>query len=367
MASHDLTAAIPRPSAEPWRDDLVTSLCAVTLIAGLFLDGWNHINLQDGALGGFFTIWHGLLYAGFGATATWVLTRNPHLYVRGERAASHMQSVAGVPLRYPFAIAGIAIATFGLLGDAVWHTVFGEEEGVARVIGPFHLFLFTGAALLIAAPFRSAWHAPQYYPRVASWRTILPPLISLTLVAALVAFMFQWLSAFVDWQPSLAIDRVPAALAENDAVAGTVEFAGVARLFVTNLVLLAPLLMLLERWRPPFGAATFMFTGVAALMSALTEFDLGGSIVAAAVGGLAADVVIARFDPSPRKVPAFRAVAGITPLVLWPAYFFALWLFHDVAWPTDLWLGATALMSVTGLAISFFAIPPAVTELDETP
>ena len=49
----------------PWREDLITSLLATTLVAGLFLDGWNHINLQNGALGSFFTVWHALLYTGF--------------------------------------------------------------------------------------------------------------------------------------------------------------------------------------------------------------------------------------------------------------------------------------------------------------
>ena len=52
-----------------WREDLITSLLSILLVAGLFLDGWNHINLQNGALGSFFTIWHALLYAGFNATA----------------------------------------------------------------------------------------------------------------------------------------------------------------------------------------------------------------------------------------------------------------------------------------------------------
>jgi hypothetical protein len=33
-----------------WREDLVTSLLATLLVVGLFLDGWNHINLQNGAV-----------------------------------------------------------------------------------------------------------------------------------------------------------------------------------------------------------------------------------------------------------------------------------------------------------------------------
>ena len=135
----------------PWRDDLVAAVLATTLVCGLFVDGWNHINLQDGALGGFFTIWHALLYAGFSATACWVVTRNPHLFRRG-RPQGYFHPVVGVPLRYPLAVTGIAVATVGLFGDLVWHTAFGEEEGVARVIAPFHLLLFAGAAGLVAAP-----------------------------------------------------------------------------------------------------------------------------------------------------------------------------------------------------------------------
>ena len=66
-----------------WREDLITGLLAGLLVLGLFLDGWSHINLQNGVLGEFWTVWHGLLYTGFTATAFWVLTRNPHLYTRG--------------------------------------------------------------------------------------------------------------------------------------------------------------------------------------------------------------------------------------------------------------------------------------------
>src|SRR5512147_1515747 len=93
----------------PWRDDLVTSLLATLLVAGLFLDGWNHINLQNGALGSFFTIWHALLYAGFNATALWVVTRNPHLYTRGVAPAPYLTPILGLRLRYPLAIFGLAI------------------------------------------------------------------------------------------------------------------------------------------------------------------------------------------------------------------------------------------------------------------
>jgi hypothetical protein len=356
--------AAPEPAeAKPfslWREDLIAALLSTTMIFGLFLDGWNHINLQNGTLGSFFTPWHAALYAGFTATAVWVMTRNPHLYLRGRTPKPEFHLLAGVALRYPFAIAGIAVATFGMVGDAIWHSLFGEETGVARVIAPFHLFLFAGAGGLIAAPLRSAWHAPEHYPARGSFKNILPPLISLTLVAALASFMFQWLSAFLHWTPSIEIDRIPAALADQENVKGTIEFADVSRVIVTNLLLMAPILLALRRWRLPFGSVTFLFTSVALTMTGLAEYRLGWTILAAAAGGATADVLIRRLQPSPGRPSTYRIIALVTPIALWLVYFAALIAIYDVNWPTDLWLGTVCLAGLTGLLLSFLAVPPAV-------
>ncbi|MEP6694559.1 MAG: hypothetical protein ABJB39_07945 [Chloroflexota bacterium] len=345
-----------------WREDLVTSLLATLLVLGLFLDGWNHINLQNGALGGFFTIWHALLYAGFSCTALWVVTRNPHLYTRGARPAPYFHKFLGISLRYPLAIGGLAIATVALFGDIVWHTAFGGETGVARVIAPFHLLLFAGAAGLVSAPLRSAWYAPQYYPNKLSFRRILPPLLSLTLVTCVAAFMFQWLNAFLDWTPSVTIGRIPQELASDARIRGTTEFAGAARILVTNLILLAPLFLALRRWSLPFGSATLLFVMVSFAMSALTSFDLGATVFAALVGGLVADGLIDGLTPDAHRTFGYRAMAAITPLALWSAYFLILIFVYRSPWPFDLWLGTTMLASISGLLLSYVAIPPALPE-----
>jgi hypothetical protein len=343
----------------PWRDDLVAAVLATTLVLGLFLDGWNHINLQDGALGSFFTIWHALLYAGFSATAAWVITRNPHLYATGRRPKGYFHPVLGIPLRYPLAITGIVVATIGLFGDLAWHTAFGEETGVARVIGPFHLLLFAGAVGLVSAPLRSAWYARAYYPGQPSFKTILPPLLSLTLATAVTAFMFQWLSAFVDWTPSIQYGRIPAELAHDDRIVGVAEFASVARVLVTNVILLAPLLLALKHWCLPFGSATFLFVTVASLMCALTQFELGGTILAAAAGGLVADTLVRWLRPGDERTFGLRVVAGLVPLALWTTYFLVLRAVHDVVWPLDLWIGTTVLATIIGILLSFVAMAPA--------
>src|SRR5207245_1256937 len=128
-------------------------------------------------------------------------------------------------------VAGLFLAT-------AWHTAFGPESGVARVIAPFHLFLFVAAAALASAPLRSAWYAPGYYPSASSLRTILPPLISLTLVTCVAAFMFQWLNAFLDCTPSVTVGHVPADLARGTRIRGPTEIAGEGRHLVKHLNLL---------------------------------------------------------------------------------------------------------------------------------
>ncbi|HEV8627082.1 MAG TPA: hypothetical protein VG034_21765 [Acidimicrobiia bacterium] len=345
-----------------WREDAIAAASGGVLMLGLLLDGWNHINLQNGALGGFFTPWHGLLYAGFTLSASWVITRNAHLYRPDRVAKPQFHPILGVPLRYPLAMVGIVIASAGVVGDALWHTLFGEETGVARVIAPFHLLLFTGAALVLSAPLRSGWHAPETYPPRPSLAQILPPLCSLTLITALVAFMFQWLSAFTDWAPSLQLGHLPAGLADDPRVRGTVELAGVARVVVTNLILVAPVLLALRRWRLPFGSVTVMWTAVAVFMSALTNFRSGGAVLAAGAGGLFTDLLIARLNPSPAHPLTLRLLGALTPGVTWSTFFLLTALIHDTPWPGDLWMGTVGVASMTGIALSFLAVPVAVPE-----
>ena len=343
-----------------WREDLITSLLAMLLVSGLFLDGWSHIKLQNGVLGEFLTVWHAVLYTGFNATAIWVVTRNPHLYTRGAKPQPYFHPILGIPLRYPLAIGGLAIATVGLLGDVAWHAAFGWETGIARVIAPFHLLLFAGAAGLVSAPLRSGWYAPRYYPSTASLRTLLPPLLSLTLLTCVVAFMFQWLNAFLDWTPSIIVGRVPLELASDGRIRGAAEAAGAARILITNLILLAPLFLALRRWRLPFGSATLLFVGVGFAMSALTSFDLGATVFAALVGGLVADGIIDVFQPDAEHPMGYRVMAGVTPLALWSAYLAVLVWFYGIQWPFDLWLGTTFLAAISGLLLSYVAIAPVV-------
>jgi hypothetical protein len=70
-----------RPRAG-WSDDLAAALLGTWVVAGLFLDGWAHVN-QPG-LETFFSPWHAIFYAGFLVSAV-VLARLVARFQRGGR------------------------------------------------------------------------------------------------------------------------------------------------------------------------------------------------------------------------------------------------------------------------------------------
>lgn len=347
--------------AEPvlWRDDLVAALLSSLVISGLFLDGWNHINLQKGRAGSFFTPWHGLLYAGFTANAVWVLRQNRHLWNRAVQPDPHLFRIGSVRLRYPFAVAGLILVFVGMSGDLVWHTALGEETNVARVIAPFHILLFTGAALLIAAPFRSSWHAPAEYPRRSTFVRLLPALVSLMLMTAAASFMLQWLSPFMEWHAT-SLDLFAGVIPVNGP---GLQTAMAARVVIANIIFLAPLLLTMRRWALPPGSATFVFGVVAMAMSALTSFDLAGTIAAAVVGGLAVDTVIWLSRRLTVSVQMFL-VAAAAAIGAWPLYFLILNTSYGGHWPTDFFLGVVSLSTLVGLVLAFYAGLPLPPEQD---
>jgi hypothetical protein len=133
---------------------------------------------------------------------------------------------------------------------------------------------------------------------------------------------------------------------------------GLVSVQVTNLLLLGPVLLLLRRWRPPFGAATLLFAMVAALVAVVDEFARWEVVAAALAGGLAADWLIARSARWPNRARAHRTVAIGTPLVLWASYFLAVQLRWGIAWPAELWAGSVVFGALGGFALSLLMVPP---------
>jgi hypothetical protein len=322
-----------RPTTS-WRDDLITALFSAWLLLGLFIDGWAHNNLDE--LESFFTPWHAVLYSGFVVTAAWTLW----LVVRGMR--QRLTGHVAVPVGYGPGLLGVGLFAAGGIADLVWHTVVGIEVSIEALVSPPHLALLTAGILIVTSPLRAAWLSDD--PPTSSWPRFLPPLLSLTLAAAAVAFFFQFASAFLSRHATL-LDR------------GGSQIIGILSVLVTNVILMGPLLLMLRRWRPPFGSVTLLFTVVGALMASLHEFAVGITILGAVVGGVAGDVLIRLLHPSPSRLGAYRAVAAAVPLALWAAYFVLLELRFGLAWTPELWGGTVVLAALSGLALSLLMAP----------
>ena len=64
-----------------------------------------------------------------------------------------------------------------------------------------------------------------------------------------------------------------------------------ASMIITTLILLGPALLLLRRWRVPFGAMTLIFTGYGLLVNIMTEYRDWSLIIPLILTGLAIDLL----------------------------------------------------------------------------
>jgi hypothetical protein len=279
----------------------VSGWSSLLLVLGLYLDGWSRRDLvSDGPLA---TPWHGVLYLGLAATAGWILTRNQR------RGAWSLRAVAA---GYRLALAGLGLAMVTVAGDVVWPTLHGVEQGLARLVSPFHVVLFAGASPLAGSALRAAWSGPSS-ARVPGLRAFWPPALSTTLVVALTAFLFQDVSPVVAWRrPALA------GLAAGSPLAETAQVYELLGLLAHNLLFIAPVLLLLLRWQTPLGTFAVMAGSVALLLATQPGLGLVGLVGAAVLGGAAADVAVSLLRPSPRRRWAARTVAVIAPAVAAP-------------------------------------------------
>ena len=320
------------------RDDMVTAALCGWVVAGMSLDAWAHQNASE--LETFLTPWHGVLYSGFLVLLAWMVWK-----ARGR-----------APAGYGLGLAGAGLFLAGGAADGIWHTVFGVEREIEAALSPTHIALFAGALLMFTTPLRAAWSS-QRLGAAPSLGAFLPALLSLTFAVLLVSFLFFYLSAFRDPAATLPVERWARDAAGPFPALTYTRQHGVASVLVTNLLLLAPLLLLLRRWRPPFGSATLLFATVTAVTTATQELAHGELVLAALAGGLAADWAIARSSRTGSRAGADRLVATVTPLVLWSSYFLVLELRDGIAWPAELWTGSIVFASLSGLALSLLMAP----------
>ncbi|MEX0789890.1 MAG: hypothetical protein WD178_03860 [Actinomycetota bacterium] len=330
-----------------WGGDMFTMFLCTWVLAGLAVDGWAHTNL--GGLETFFTPWHALFYSGFAATATWIVWST----VRRRKPGQTL--VQAIPLGYELAVAGLVLFGLGGVGDMIWHEVFGIEVGVDALLSPTHLLLYAGVFLIVTSPFRAAWRRPDQ----RGFKAFSPVLLSAALAAGFTSFMLMYLSP---------VFQVEMARSHTDWLAGSEnagffhfmnQRAGVASVLVTTAVVISPLLLILRRWRLPFGSCAFIFGLVATVVQGIRAFEAPELIAAAVGGGLLADAIAAWLKPSITRPNALRAFAGLAPIALWGVYVLTIAVTGGVGWAPELWSGAILWSGLVGLGLSLLIQPPA--------
>lgn len=331
----------------PARRHYVTLALTTWTVVGLFVDVWAHGQQIPET---FFSPYHLAFYTGFLATAAWVLA--PRL---APRAQQPLRAGAGA------AATGVGVFAAGAAGDLLWHVALGIERDVEALMSPPHLLLLAGLATIAAAPLVERWQAPDDgHPTL---RVLLPALLSVTLVLLVVSMgtIHLWGLGSAHFITVGALERISREFATTERALRLAHEVtrqrAVANILLTNLVLLAPALMLLRRWRLPFGSLTLVYTVVGWLMAGVTGLWYLSVVVVPPAAGLIADAAVRWLDPSPARLSRLRLFATVVPLATWSLYFIATHLQWRVAWPPALWLGTICWTAVSGLVLSVVMVP----------
>ncbi|WP_165945196.1 hypothetical protein [Micromonospora sp. KC723] len=331
-----------RPRVRPTSrgEDLVTVLLGACLVAGAMSDGWAHTNIID-TIEGFFTPWHGLLYAGFAATAGWTCWL---AYQRRDVAPRWWRD--GWPAGYRVGALGVGMFLLGGLADMLWHETLGVEVGLDASFSPSHLLIDAGAVLLLTSPLRAWWASGEGGSRSVTG------VLSLAMGAMAPTLLLTHSSAFLSVAPTEAIGAYGN---QNGAILGVDAY------LVTTVLLTAPFL-LAHRRRPTFGAGAALVAGVALFDLVMVEFPASQTVAAltALLGAVLADLALLRLDAVRGPDAALRLpVAGaVYAGLVWAGHLVGLALTDGLRWTPEVSGGVVTLTAIVGAVLGGLAARP---------
>ena len=323
-------------------EELGAVAAGVWMLVGLFLDGLAHIELRPDT---FFTPWHAVLYTGFGAAVTSGVV--PVL-----RRRTTVQSWrSAIPPGHAWSLIGIATFGAAAILDLVWHETIGFEVSNEALLSPSHLVLMVGGVLALSGPIRTGW---QRLDQSGSFRSWLPLTGSLALVSGIAVFFTSYASAFGrDSAASYpSTDTHTHELAEFNEVAFEQlrELWGLAGILVSTVVVVVPLLLLVRRATPPFGAITFLYVALGAILPALGEFRQGLTVITTAAAGFVADLTM-------QRTRYVVAAAGVAAFGIWCGYFASLAARGKLEWSPALWAGSIVLATLVAVTLGYVSSP----------
>lgn len=305
------------------------------LTIGVFLDGWAHNHLPS-TLETFFTPWHAVFYLGFAAISMLLISKVIKNYMAGFKWPRLL------PREYHLSLIGLVIFFVSGLGDFLWHTIFGIEVDVESLLSPTHLMLALGGSIIMCAPFHSLWHRD-----VTEKPPALAIVLSLTFFISLLSFMTQFAHPIHHpWMDTNFITNPP----------DSGQAIGVASIIIQTGIFMSVVLVVLKKWKFPFGSFGLMLGLNAILMSVLQDQYrfIPGFIIA----GLATDTLYKAIKPKNSNPKAVRLFATLTPVIIYSTYTVTIFLTSGTWWSIHLWTGAIVMSGITGFLLSYLVIEP---------
>jgi hypothetical protein len=130
---------------------------------------------------------------------------------------------------------------------------------------------------------------------------------------------------------------------------------------VTNLVLLAPLLVLARMWRIPFGTATIVYSAAATISGALTGFRNVSTLLTVVAAGVCVDLLARWLRPDGSRRTAYWTFSALAPLVTWAFYIVvaSVSVGHTPV-VAALWTGAPIVAALVGWLLGVLLLPSAI-------
>ena len=323
------------------RFEWLVVLSSLWLFIGLYLDGWAHNNIPE-TIDSFFTPWHMVLYSGYAVSAA-ILGVTYLVNVR--KGYGWLQAL---PPAYMTSLLGAVIFAVSGNLDFVWHWLFGFEENVEALVSPSHLILAVGGVMLMSGPLRAAWRRSDSQTDRMPWRALL----SLFFVVGVFTFFTHFSNAFAF--PQLFVAERPA----GDTYLSDVTL--ISYVLIPTVLFMSAILLGMLRWKLPTGSLTLLMAGNSTLLFLMTwrySHEQWQVLIAALVGGMLADVLLVIFQPSAKREKALRWFSFLVPALFFLAYFLSLILTQGIWWNSNMWLGMIFFSGVTGLGLSWLAVP----------
>lgn len=322
--------------------DWIMLFANLWFVAGVYIDGWAHIHLED-RIETFFTPWHAALYSGFGVSALVVIVATLRNLIKKRSWRN------AIPVGYELALVGVFIFGASGVGDLIWHEIFGIENNIEALLSPTHLGLVIGAVLMVSSPFRAAYRSADNSGPVGSW---FPVIISVSLAYSVLTFITQYGSPLT--HPWMFVTERP--VTEYQEVGDFYGYSlGIEGIFLHVVLFMGFIFLLVRRWNMPFGTYTVILTLNAVGMALQRDYFF--FIPVAILAGLMADLLNQTLDPNSSR-GGLRIFSFLVPFIYYCLYFIALVMNGGTWYTTHLWTGTIFSAGAVGLMLSYVAFPP---------